>query len=118
MFDSDVFEVSKRDFRYIALLAYVNANRTKAFLELVAEDNKYLPLLSKKTFPKPYPGFQDDLEYHLHSILVSHKKENKLITTRINNSKSGDKKHSNFCVSVRGSLHKESVFENGKPRKY
>ncbi|MDC1250272.1 hypothetical protein N8Z17_01565 [Flavobacteriaceae bacterium] len=85
MFDSDVFEVSKRDFRYIALLAYVNANRTKAFLELVAEDNKYLPLLSKKTFPKPYPGFQDDLEYHLHSILVSHKKENKLITTRINN---------------------------------
>lgn len=114
LFDSDVFEVSKRDFRYIALLAYVNANRTKAFLELVAEDNKYLPLLSKKTFPKPYPGFQDDLEYHLHSILVSHKKENKLITTRINNSKSGDKKHSNFCVSVRGSLHKESVFGKRK----
>ena len=56
LFDSDVFEVSKRDFRYIA------------FLELVAEDNKYLPLLSKKTFPKPYPGFQDDLEYYLHSI--------------------------------------------------
>ncbi|MDA9768859.1 hypothetical protein N9C61_02410, partial [Flavobacteriaceae bacterium] len=117
LFDSDVFEVSKRDFRYIALLAYVNANRTKAFLELVAEDNKYLPLLSKKTFPKPYPGFQDDLEYHLHSILVSHKKENKLITTRINNSKSGDKKHSNFCVSVRGSLHKESVFGKRKAPK-
>ena len=42
------------------------------------------------------------------------KKENKLITTRIHNSRNGDKSFSNFCVSVRGSLHKESVYEKRK----
>lgn len=114
MFDSYVFENPQKDFRYRALLAYINANRTEEYIKLLAEDNKYNPSQTKKVFPKPYAGYHDDLEYHLHSILVSHKKENKLITTRIHNSRNGDKSFSNFCVSVRGSLHKESVYGKRK----
>ena len=116
LFDSDVFENPQKDFRYRALLAFINANRTKAYLELLAEDNKYITLKTKKVFPEPYTGFRDDLEYQLHSILVSHKKENRLMTSRRHKIKAGEKHFSNYCVSVRGSLHKESVYGKRKPQ--
>ncbi len=114
IFDLEVYESPNKDFRYMALLAYINANRTQEFLELLSKDNKYVPARERIVFPEPYMGFKDDLEYHLNSILVSRKKENKLISVRWNKTKKGDSIYQNRCVSVRGSLHKESVYGKRK----
>ena len=110
IFEPQTYEDTSMDFRYKALLAYINANRNKHYLEVLAQENKYAPVPHRAPFPIPYEGFRDDLEYHIHSILVSHDQDQKLISTRKHKFKKGDKIFENFCLSVRGSLHKESVY--------
>ncbi len=105
----------KTDYRFPALLAYINANRNYHYLEALSQRNKYLQQKSKGAFPIPYDGFRDDVEYHILSILVSHKKENKLISRRVRKSRNGQELRENLCVSVKGSLHKESVFGKRTP---
>lgn len=114
LFDPEVYEEPNKDFRFKALLAYINANRNTDFLEILAQQNKYLPVNQRSSFPVPYNGFRDDLEYHIYSIRVSHKQERKLILTRKHTFKQGEKVYENFCLSVRGSLHKESVYGKRK----
>tara|TARA_X000000950_G_scaffold249058_1_gene308618 strand:- start:2556 stop:5912 length:3357 start_codon:yes stop_codon:yes gene_type:complete len=114
LFDPEVYEEPNKDFRFKALLAYINANRNTDFLEILAQQNKYLPVNQRSSFPVPYNGFRDDLEYHIYSIRVSHKQERKLISTRKHTFKQGEKVYENFCLSVRGSLHKESVYGKRK----
>ena len=110
LFSPEVYENPQLDFRYHALLAFINANRSKKYIELLAEENKYHPSSKRSEFPEPYKGFLDELEYHIHSILVSHKKANKLVTSRKHKTKKGEHHYENFCLSVRGSLHKETIF--------
>ncbi|MBL6870364.1 MAG: hypothetical protein ISQ98_01430 [Flavobacteriaceae bacterium] len=114
LFDPEVYENPNGDFRFKALLAYINANRSTAYLETLSQQNKYLPVNQRSSFPIPYEGFRDDLEYHIYSIRVSHKQERKLISTRKHTFKQGEKVYENFCLSVRGSLHKESVYGKRK----
>lgn len=109
IFTPAVYENPQLDFRYHALLAYINANRSKEYIELLASENKYHPSTNRVMFPEPYKGFQDDVEYHIHSVLVSHKKVNKLISSRRHKTKKGDQQFENLCLSVRGSLHKETI---------
>lgn len=110
IFEPHIYEESSTDYRYKALLAYINANRSTHYLDILAQENKYLPVQHRNPFPTPYVGFRDDLEYHINSILVSHNQDQKLVSTRKHKSKQGDKVFENFCLSVRGSLHKESVY--------
>ena len=49
------------------------------------------------------------IEYHIHSVLVSHKKVSKLISIRQHKTKKGDRQYENLCLSVRGTLHKETI---------
>ena len=114
IFKPEVYETPQLDFRYHTLLAYINANRSKKYIELLASENKYQPSSKRILFPEPYKGFQDDVEYHIHSVLVSHKKVSKLISSRRHKTKNGDKHFENLCLSVRGSLHKETIL--GKRR--
>ena len=114
LFEPEVYDDPNRDYRYKALLAYINANRITSYLETLADENKYQPIPNRSAFPIPYEGFRDDLEYHIYSIRVSHKQEQKLVSTRKHIFKSGDKVFENFCLSVRGSLHKESVYGKRK----
>lgn len=109
IFKPEVYESPQLDFRYHALLAYINANRSKEYIELLASENKYLYSSKRVLFPEPYKGFQDDIEYHIHSVLVSHKKVSKLISIRQHKTKKGDRQYENLCLSVRGSLHKETI---------
>lgn len=105
------------DYHYAAVVAYVNANRRKSYLEILAQQNKYQPQSKKASFPIPYQGFRNDLEYKVNSILVSHKIESKLISKRIQKSVKNDQVFNNICVSVRGSLHKESIYGKRKAPK-
>lgn len=98
------------DWRYAALEAYVSANRELPYLEILATQNKYLPQQKRTKFPIPYQDFREDLTYHLQSILVSHKKESKLLSNRKRGVKVDSKMRFNQQLSVRGSLHKESIY--------
>ncbi len=104
------FKDKNSDWRYVALMAYISANRSQEFLEILATQNKYLPQHKRAILPVPYTHFRDDLEQHLQAILVSHKKENKLISVRKRKFKKGNDIIYNTHVSVRGSLHKESIY--------
>lgn len=110
IFSKEVYQKSQTDFRFPALLAYINANRNFEYLEALSKRNKYLKQKNKDSFPTPHDGFRDEVEYHILSILVSHKKENKLVSKRVHKSRKGDQIRENLCISVKGSLHKESVF--------
>lgn len=110
IFPNQVYQNTFMDHRYPALLSYINSNRNYEYLEALSQRNKYLKQTNKHSFPIPYEGFRDEVEYHIHSILVSHKKENKLISTRNHKSRKGDEVRRNLCISVKGSLHKESIF--------
>lgn len=110
IFKPEVYEYPDLDFRFHALLAYINANRTKDYIKLLIQENKYQPSKKIIKFPAPYPEFIDELEYHIHSILVSHKKTNKLISSRKHKVKINDQYYENYCLAVRGSLHKETIF--------
>ena len=109
LFDEAVYDNPQIDFRYIALLSYINANRTPEHIQLLATENKYNSQSKRIAFPEPYKGFRKDLEEQINSILVSHKKVNKLMTSRKLKTKIGDTIHENFCLAVRGSLHKETI---------
>ncbi|MEK9565603.1 MAG: HNH endonuclease domain-containing protein [Flavobacteriaceae bacterium] len=110
LFSPEVYENNQLDFRYHALLGYINANRSKKYIRLLAAENKYDPYAKRAAFPEPYQGFLDELEYHIHSILVSHKKANKLMTSRKHKTKKGEMQYESYCLSVRGSIHKETIF--------
>ena len=114
IFSPEIYESSQLDYRYNILLAYINANRSKEYIELLANENKYHPSGNRIEFPEQYKGFQDDLECHINSVLVSHKKVNKLISSRKHRTRNGDRHYENFCLSVRGSLHKETLLGKRK----
>ena len=109
LFDPAVYENPQIDYRFPALLSYINANRTIEHIQFLTEDNKYHNSTKRNSFPEPYKGFRKDLEDQLQSILVSHKKVNKLKTSRKLLTKAGDTVYENYCLAVRGSLHKETI---------
>ena len=110
VFEPSVYERYDLDWRFAAFDAYINANRELHYFEILVEQNKYLPRSKKVNFPIPYDDFREDLNYHLHSILVSHKKDSRILSTR-HKMVSIDKTPTiNKEVSVRGSLHKESIY--------
>lgn len=110
VFEPSVYERYDLDWRFAAFDAYINANRELHYFEILVEQNKYLPRSKKINFPIPYDDFREDLNYHLHSILVSHKKDSRILSTR-HKMVSIDKTATiNKEVSVRGSLHKESIY--------
>lgn len=110
LFEEGTTKSENLNYRFSALLAYINANRSAEYIKRLVEDHKYLIQTQHSPFPEPFEGFRDELEYHLNSILVSHKKENKLFSSHNRKSKKGDQIHENYCLSIRGSLHKESVY--------
>lgn len=105
-----VYEQKDLDWRFAALTAYVSANREEEYFDILTAQNKYLPQQKRQNLPIPYAHFREDLSYHLNGILVSHKKESKLISVRKKRYKMGSDIVFNTQRSVRGSLHKESVY--------
>jgi CRISPR-associated endonuclease Csn1 len=85
----DAITIALTEQRYLQNLSTVNANRKNKL-----RNHPY----STEGFPEPWIGFDKDVRRIVESILVSHKKSNKVLTKN----KKG--------FSVRGQLHKENVF--------
>lgn len=85
----DAITIALTEQGYLQRLSTYNAQRKEKFRQ---------KLDSTEKFPEPWPGFDQDVKKAVNGILVSHKKSNKTLTKN----KKG--------FSVRGQLHKESVF--------
>ncbi len=99
---------NRDDHRHHAIDAITIAVTEQRFLQYMSTRNAQLKdkmrgrLSSTEKLPVPWMGFEDDVAKAANGILVSHKQNNKTLT----------KNRRGF--SVRGQLHKESVFGRRK----
>ena len=105
---------TRDDHRHHAIDALTMACTDRAHLQQLSRINRYSSLNEISSVEEPWDAFRNDAEQAIKGILVSHKKNNKVITVRQVYSKKNGRNHTNLGVSVRGQLHKETVF--GKPK--
>jgi CRISPR-associated endonuclease Csn1 len=105
---------TRDDHRHHAIDALTMACTERGHLQQLSRINKYSSLNEISSVEDPWNGFRNDAEKSANDILISHKKNNKVITVRKVYSKKNGRNHTNLGVSVRGQLHKETVF--GKPK--
>lgn len=106
---------SENDYRYNVLKSYVNAMAAPIHIDHLIRRNKYERLIKKVKFPFPTNDYLESLEEKINTILVSHKQANKIITSRSFWRKSHTGKVKVRTVSIRGVLHKDSLFGKRKP---
>jgi CRISPR-associated endonuclease Csn1 len=101
---------TREDHRHHAIDALVMACGTVKHLQKLSEWNRYDRKPENKNFPLPWDGFVKDAEVAVDKILVSHKKQNNIITVRTHKTEKNGQVHRNVGVAARGQLHKETVF--------
>lgn len=101
---------TRDDHRHHAIDALVMACATRNHLQELSKRNRYNKNHELKDFPDPWPDFRIDAEKMVEQILVSHKKQNNLLTVRTHKTKKKGKEYKNIGVAARGQLHKESVY--------
>ncbi len=102
------------DFRFIAIKGYVNAVKTLTHIVELSKRNKYVRIQRRDKFPIPSDEYMTYLEHQINSILVSHKKETRIISQKKHIFKQGRIKVINKGWAPRGMLHKETLFGKRK----
>ena len=103
------------DYRLNALKAYVNAYCNKEHITYLSLRNKYKRQLKKVKIPVPNEHYLSQIEDKMMAILVSHKKTSKAISKRSFWFNDHNDKVKVKAVSVRGMLHKDSLYGKRKP---
>lgn len=108
-------EKTRADHRHHAIDALVMACTERSFIKRLADYNQ-LDRASRpeQSFPDPWPDFREEADRSVSSILVSHKRRTKVVTTRKVFTKKNGVTYVNKGISARGQLHLDSVF--GKPK--
>jgi CRISPR-associated endonuclease Csn1 len=101
---------TRDDHRHHALDALVMACSTRSHLQELSKRNRYQKNHELKDFPDPWLNFRQDAENSVAQILVSHKKQQNLLTVRTHSTKKNGVLRKNIGVAARGQLHKESVY--------
>ncbi len=109
--DEENIEKDRTDHRHHAIDALVVACCNVSQLQQLSKRNRY----RKEEFPKsdleePLPNFRNQVIQSLKNILISHKKNNKILTTRNYKIKKDGVVYENKGVAARGELHKETVY--------
>lgn len=107
-------EKTREDHRHHAIDALVMACTERKFVQELARLNQLDDPGAKAEFPDPWKTFRRDAEEKAGQILVSHKRNKKVMTIRKTYTEKNGKKFINKGVSARGQLHLESVY--GKPQ--
>lgn len=113
---------TREDNRHHAVDALVVACTNRSILQHLSKNNRYHKEMSIERFPKPWEYFREDVENSINSILVSHRRVDRVLTKRIVktekirqvNGKKVKQKFENLGIGARGALHKETVY--GKRR--
>lgn len=101
---------TRADHRHHAIDALVMACATRSHLQELSKRNRYQKNYELKDFTEPWQYFRQDAEKAVSQILVSHKKQDNLITIRTHKTKKNGIVYKNVGIAARGQLHKESVY--------
>lgn len=101
---------TRDDHRHHAIDALVMACTKATYLNALSRWNRYDRKFNNQEFPLPWPGFVEEVRGSINSILVSHKKDNRVLTNRRTRIKKNGKVYVNHSSAARGPLHKESVY--------
>ena len=101
---------TRDDHRHHAVDALAVACIKVRHLQELGKWNKYDRAYELEDFPMPWDTFLADAQKSVNQILVSHKKTSSLLTTRMVKTTKEGVKYINKGVSVRGQLHKETVY--------
>lgn len=101
---------TREDHRHHAIDALVMACSKISYLQELSKWNRYNRNYDLKDFPMPWETFRYDAEKAIYKILISHKRQNKIVTVRSHKVEKNGTIHKNIGVAARGQLHKETVF--------
>ena len=101
---------TREDHRHHAIDALVMACGTVRHLQQLSKWNRYDRKPENKNFPLPWDSFVKDAETAVDKILVSHKKQNNILTVRNHKTEKNGQIYKNVGVAARGQLHKETVY--------
>ncbi|MDO5978579.1 type II CRISPR RNA-guided endonuclease Cas9 [Flavivirga spongiicola] len=101
---------SREDHRHHAIDALVMACTKVSYVQELSKWNRYNRKPELKNFPLPWNTFNYDAEQAVECILVSHKRQNNLVTKRTHRTEKNGKTYKNVGIAARGQLHKETVF--------
>lgn len=105
---------TRHDHRHHAIDALVMACITAGHVQALSQWNRYDRNYELKDFAMPWPSFRVDAAVAIAGILVSHKKEKKLLTVRKHTVIKNGQPYTNKGIAARGLLHKESVYGKRK----
>lgn len=105
---------TREDHRHHAIDALVMACSTVSHLQQLSKWNRYDRKPENKNFPLPWDSFVKDAETAVDKILVSHKKQNNILTVRTHKTEKNGQIYKNVGVAARGQLHKETVYGKRK----
>ncbi len=106
---------TRDDHRHHAIDALVMACATRSHLMALSNWNRYNRSYDLEDFPLPWETFRKEAEEAIAGILVSHKKTNRVLTSRMTKTKKKDREYINLGLAARGQLHKESVYGKRMP---
>ena len=107
-------EKTRDDHRHHSIDALIMACGKTRYLQELSKWNRYDRQPESSNFPLPWDSFRYDAEQAVDGILVSHKKQNNIITVRTHKTEKNGKVYKNVGVAARGQLHKETVFGKRK----
>ena len=100
----------RTDHRHHAIDAIVVALTKRQYINEMSKFNRYNKVANPNKFPLPWELIWQDAQNAVNQILVSHKKNNRVITTKKTTVTKNGKKYINTGIAARGQLHKETVF--------
>jgi CRISPR-associated endonuclease Csn1 len=111
---SDTDAKDRKDHRHHAIDALVMATYKPTHLHELEKWNKYNRTGELRHFPMPWDSFRQEAELSILSILVSHKAERKVLTSRKFRIRKGKQEFQNTGISARGQLHMDTVYGKRK----
>ncbi|MGW8122643.1 type II CRISPR RNA-guided endonuclease Cas9 [Roseivirga echinicomitans] len=106
----DSGEKERTDHRHHAIDALTLACTERKYLSEISKWNRYDRNYDLEKFPDPWDGFRTQAMKAVDGILISNRKNNKVLTTRNFKVEKNGRTYTNNGVAARGQLHKESVF--------
>ncbi len=106
---------SRDDHRHHAIDAIVIAYTSIRFLQQISRYHslRIHDKVIQDRFEPPFEGFRNEVVKFVSSILVSHRKDKRLLSTKNNkyyHRRSGSREHQKGIMSVRGQLHEETIY--------
>jgi CRISPR-associated endonuclease Csn1 len=103
-------EKNREDHRHHAIDAVVMSCFKRQYIQQLTKWNRYRDREEELEFPMPWDSFFEDAKRSIDHILVSHKANRRVLTTRHYKVKKDGKEYRNKGTAARGFLHKEFVY--------